>query len=156
MKKFRFHMEKLLSYKSRILDSEIMNLAILNNMLDEAIKTRESLENEEVRHKLEFRNKISDKASPVDCRMYAAYAKHIKDQIEMCADEIKEIRYRAEKQAEKVKNLKVETKSLETIKDSRFAEYQKESLKKAEIFIDEFISGREIINQRSQLKGGDR
>ena len=33
MKKFQFHLEKLLSYKGQLLDSEMMNLAVLNGML---------------------------------------------------------------------------------------------------------------------------
>ena len=51
------------------------------------------------------------------------------------------------KQVERVKDLKIETKSLETIKESRFEEYKKEDLKKTELFMDEFVSTARVMDK---------
>jgi len=146
MKKFQFHMEKLLSYKGQILDSEIMNLAILRKMLDRANGKMEMLRSECQRCRDEFQNKISVNATSAECRMYALYARDVEEKIKLCADEIKEIEHQIDKQMETVKDLKVETKSLETIKEARFTEYQKEAIKKTEHFIDEFVSRSRIVD----------
>lgn len=144
MKKFKFHMEKLLSYKEQILDSEMMNLAALNDLMQRADDKLTRLENEREKYKEEFENKIKEQITPAQYKMYDSYENHISNHIEQCKGEIKEIEKRIEDQIEIVKELKVETKSLETIKENRYAEYKKEEIKKEEIFIDEFVSGIRI------------
>jgi len=81
MKKFRFSMEKLLSYKGQMLDSEMMTLAVLNNML-----TREQLKlytykNELNKCKSELETKMKEQTTPAECQSYVYYEKHLKDQI---------------------------------------------------------------------------
>jgi flagellar FliJ protein len=147
MKKFQFHMEKLLSYKGQLLDSELMNLAVLNSLLANAQERLEGLLREQSRCKAEFQSKISEQITPADWRMYASYERHMKDQISQCEMEIAEISEQIEKQVERVKNLKIETKSLETIKESRFMEYKKEDLKRTELFIDEFVSIARVMSK---------
>ncbi|NLT48904.1 MAG: FliJ family protein [Clostridiales bacterium] len=147
MKKFQFHMEKLLSYKGQLLDSEKMNLAVLNNLLRDAQERLESLEREQSRSKAEFESRMKEQITPVDCQVYASYESYIKEQIHICKMEIYEISEQIEKQVERVKNLKVETKSLETIKESRFVEYQKEGLKKSELLLDEFVSTARVMSE---------
>ncbi|GAB1477108.1 hypothetical protein MASR2M70_19440 [Bacillota bacterium] len=147
MKKFQFHMEKLLSYKEQILDSEMMNLAVLNSLLKNAVETLKSMEEERERYKEEFEVKMREQITSADCGMYASYDKHIKGQIKICETEILNIENQIEEQIERVKNLKMETKSLETIKESRFMEYKKEELKQEEQFIDEFVSGSRLMEK---------
>ncbi len=152
MKKFQFHMEKLLSYKGQVLDSEIMNLAILNQMLSKAKEKMNLLKNESQKNIEEFQNKIAIKALPAECRIYALYVKEIDEKIRLCADEIEKIQQEIDDQMEIVKDLKIETKSLETIKESRFIEHQKEALKKTEIFIDEFVSRSRLVNKMTSME----
>ncbi len=147
MKKFQFHMEKLLSYKGQFLDSEKMNLAVLNNLLKDAEERLESLKREMRNNKVEFEGKMKEQITPVACRVYASYESHIKEQIHICEREISEISEQIEKQVARVKDLKIETKSLETIKESRFIEYQKEDLKKSELFVDEFVSTARVMSK---------
>lgn len=145
MKKFQFQMEKLLSYKEQILDSEMMNLAVLNGLLKSAIEKLKGLEEEREKYKEEFGLKMSQQITAATCSMYASYEKHIKEQIRLSEKEIRVIEKQIEEQIERVKNLKMETKSLETIKESRYVEYKKEELKKEEQFIDEFVSGSRVM-----------
>jgi len=59
MKKFQFPMEKILSYKGQILDSEMMNLAVLRDLLGNVQKRLEGLEQERLKTKQEFETKVS-------------------------------------------------------------------------------------------------
>lgn len=147
MKKFQFHMEKLLSYKGQVLDSEMMNLAVLNNLLENTQKRLTALESEIEKCRSEYQDKIENQLTSAHCRTYASYAKHIKDQMDICTMEAERIKEQIEWQIDRIKSLKVETKSLETIKESRFDEYKKENLKKAELFIDEFVARSRMVNK---------
>ena len=61
---------------------------------------------------------------------------------------IETIRAQVEVQIERIKDLKMEMKSLESIKEIRYEEYRAEQLKKEELFIDEFVAGKNIVERR--------
>jgi len=147
MKKFEFHLEKLLSYKGQILDSEMMNLAVLNNQLSEAQHKLLTIQMEQEQCKREFKNKMMEKTTPATCQMYTFYKEHLKDQIFIEEKTIENISAQVEKQIELIKKLKLETKSLETLKTSRFDEYKKEDQKAAELQLEEFVSTAKIISK---------
>ena len=147
MKKFHFNLEKLLSYKGQMLDSELTTLASLNSQLSEAQQRLDRLETEKETCKIDFEKKIKVKTTPAACQMYLKYQEHLKDQMGICRKEIEFISNRLDRQIETIKKLKLETKSLETIKTSRFDEYRKEGLKDEELRIEEFVSTASIIHK---------
>ena len=147
MKKFKFRMEKLLSYKGQLLDSEMMNLAVLNSLLEDAEERLEGLLMDLEKSREEFQNKVSEHSTPADWRMHAAYERHMNEQIKQCEEEIERLIDQIEKQIERVKDLKIETKTLETIKESRYMEYVKEDLKMSEQFMDEFVSTKRVMSE---------
>ena len=69
------------------------------------------------------------------------------EQIKQCEEEIERLIDQIEKQIERVKDLKIETKTLETIKESRYMEYVKEDLKRSEQFMDEFVSTKRVMSE---------
>ncbi|MDD4565423.1 MAG: flagellar export protein FliJ [Eubacteriales bacterium] len=145
MKKFEFHLEKLLSYKDQILDSELMTLAVLNSHLSDQQQKLFSLQKEREQCRSEFENKMLEKTMPATCRMYIFYDEHIKEQIMQTEKAIENIYAQIDKQTELIKKLKLETKSLETLKTTRFDEYKKESLKVSERQIEEFVSTTRLL-----------
>jgi flagellar export protein FliJ len=147
MKKFQFHLEKLLSYKDQMLDSEMMNLAVLNGLLASAQEKLSALENERDRYNDELSGKVKGHVSPATFRLYASYESHIKEEMKLCQREIAEISAQIEKQIEIIKELKKETRSLETLKEAKYTEYKKEDIKRSELFMDEFISRSRIIEK---------
>lgn len=149
MKKFEFHLEKLLSYKGQMLDSELMTLAVLNNQLSEVQHRLLMLLNEQEQCIMEFASKMRVKTTPATCQMYTHYKEHLKDQILDTKKTIEIITVQVDKQVELIKKLKLETKSLETLKTSRLDEYKKEDLKAAELQMDEFVSTSRIIKKTS-------
>ena len=149
MKKFEFHLEKLLSYKGQMLDSELMTLAVLNNQLSEAQHKLLLLQNDQEQCRLEFTSKMLVITTPATCQMYTYYKEHLKEQMKDTEKTIEMITVQVEKQVELIKKLKLEAKSLETLKTSRFDEYKKEDLKAAEQQIEEFVLTSKIIKKTS-------
>ena len=147
MKKFEFQLERLLSYKGQMLDSELMTLAVLNNQLSEAQHRLLALQMEQEQCRTEFEEKMLEQTTPATCRMYIYYTEHLKEQILNMQRTIDGITAQIDKQVETIKKLKLETKSLETLKTSRYDEYKKEDLKAAELQMDEFVSTSKIMRK---------
>lgn len=147
MKKFEFQLEKLLSYKGQMLDSELMTLAVLNNQLSDAQHKLLTLQMEQEQCKMEFENRMMEKTTPATCRMYTFYTEHLKEQILNMMKTIDRITAQLDRQIELIKKLKLETKSLETLKTSRYDEFKKEDLKAAEKQLEEFVSTVKIIGK---------
>ena len=147
MKKFEFHLEKLLSYKGQILDSEMMALAVLNNQLSEAQQRLQALRNQKNQCENEYQSSMLIQTTPASCRMYIHYKEHLKEQIVTAEKAVRNIAAQVEKQIELIKKLKLETKSLETLKSSRYEEYKKEDVKAAELQLEEFVSTANILKQ---------
>lgn len=147
MKKFQFHLEKLLSYKGQILDSEMMTLAVLNNQLQQAEEKLLSLQKEQEKCITDFENKMKENTTPAACQLYNSYKLHLKELIKYSEKEIKNISAQVDDQIEIIKKLKLETKSLETIKTSRLDDYKKEDLKTVELQLEEFVSTAKIISK---------
>jgi len=147
MKKFEFQLEKLLSYKGQMLDSELMNLAVLNNQLSDAQHKLHALQTEQEQCKTELEGKIMEKTTPATCQMYNFYKEHLKGQIINTEKTIESISAQVDKQIELIKKLRMETKSLERLKTSRIDEYKKEDLKAAEMQLEEFVSTARIIKR---------
>ncbi len=147
MKKFEFHLEKLLSYKGQMLDSEMMTLAVLNSQLSEAQRRLSELLSDQEQCLSEFGSRILEKTTPATCQMYALYKEYLMEQIRLVQRKIEEINAQIDKQVEVIKKLKLETKSLETIKTARYDEYKKEDLKAAELQLEEFVSTAKILRK---------
>lgn len=147
MKKFEFHLEKLLSYKGQILDSEMMALAVLNNQLSEAQERLQNLRNQQKQCETEYQSNILVKTTPAACQMYIHYKEHLKEQIVIAEKAVRNIAAQVDKQIELIKKLKLETKSLETLKSSRYEEYKKADVKAAELQLEEFVSTANILKK---------
>lgn len=147
MKKFEFQLEKLLSYKGQMLDSELMTLAVLNDQLSEAQHELHTLQKEQEQCRIEFEKKLMEITTPAACQAYTQYTEHLKQQIENTVKIIDAIAVQIDRQIELIKKLRLETKSLETLKTSRYDEYKKEDMKAAEKQLEEFVSTAKIIGK---------
>ena len=147
MKKFEFQLEKLLSYKGQMLDSELMTLGVLNNQLADAQHKLYALQEEQEQYRVEFEIKILEKTTPATCQMYISYKEHLKEQILNTEKTIEAITAQLDRQIELIKKLKLETKSLETLKTSRYDEYKKEDQKAEELQLEEFVSTAKLMRK---------
>lgn len=148
MKKFEFTLEKLLSYKGQVLDSELMTLGVLNSQLSEAQRRLFMLLTEQEQCRAEFELKVREQTTTAaTCQMYSDYTEHLRSQIKTAQITVESITAQVNRQIEVVKKLKLETKSLETIRTSRYDEYKKEDLKAAERQLEEFVSTEKIMRK---------
>jgi flagellar export protein FliJ len=149
MKKFEFQLEKLLSYKGQMLDSELMTLAVLNSQLSDAQHKLSLLQTEREQCGTDFEVKMLSKTTPATCQMYTLYKEHLKEQILITERSIMSITAQIDRQIEVIKKLKLETKSLETLRTSRYDEYRTEGMKAAEKQMEEFVSTARILGKSS-------
>jgi len=147
MKKFEFNLEKLLKYKDQNLDTEMMTLGVLYNQLHKEEKTRESLLAQKVQSRKRYDEAVRVKTTPATCKLYFDYINYLGIRIKESEKRISMLEVQIDRQIDRVKELKIETKSLETIKESRFDEYKHEQNKKEELRIDEFVSATKVINR---------
>ncbi len=145
--KFKFKLEKLLSYKLQILNSEIGNLAVLKKELEENERILLKLKDNQNEHQKEFEKKILADSKPVVFQTYNTYLEDLKEKRKLVDLSIQHIMEKMLEQIEIIKNIKLETKSLETLKNGRFDEYNKQELKKAELQIEEFVITAKINSE---------
>jgi len=141
MKKFEFKLEKLLSYKGQMLDSELMKLAVIRKILAEQEANLQCLFAEEDVCQRNFEEKLRGNVTPAVYQIHTPYINDLKDKIKSKQREIDIINETLNDQIEKVKGFKQEEKSLKMLKESRFDEHKKQDMKKTEQLIEEFVSG---------------
>lgn len=146
MKKFEFKLEKLLSYKNQMLESELLNMGQLRKLLSEKEEELQALIQKKTDCKEEFEKRLLEKITPASYRLHLPYVQQLEEEITGKRMEISEVHLRIEEQMEVIKKIKLETKSLETLKNSRLEEYNKEDLKKAEHSIEEFVSNSKVMS----------
>ena len=140
MKKFEFHLQKLLSYKGQLLDSEMTTMSVLNDLLKSAQSKLNSLEAQLAACRQELQECMQGDISPVDCRLHANYLAYLREQVKAQREEVRKATEKVNAQIEVIKQLKLDSKSLEILKDTKYEEYRKEANKKAELQINEFVS----------------
>lgn len=145
MKKFEFHLEKLLSYKDQMLDSEMMTLGLLQSQLNRAQNKLSALEMELAQSKKKLEDAMMGNVDPTACQIHKNYIEHMKELVAIGEKEVEQLKLKVNEQIELVKGLKLDTKSLENIKSSRFEEYQKEDLKISERQLEEFINTSKMM-----------
>jgi flagellar export protein FliJ len=141
LKKFSFKLDKLLSYKDQLLESEMLKLAALNDSLRRVNARMDALAEDRLRCGRELREKQAAGAvTPAACQLHSRYDGFLKDEIASCRREAEALAVRIEAQIEVIRGLRLETKTLELMKDSRLAAWRKEEIKESEHQIDEFVN----------------
>ena len=150
MKKFNFNLDKLLNYKDQNLENEMMILGELNNKLDQCEKNLLAAKNRLIQKKKEYEDALSGSISPMACQVHLHYIDAVKEEIKRFEKEVEQARVRVEKQIEVVKNLKLETRSLEIMKEKRYDEYMTEVNKETEKELEDFVSTAKEMRKHSQ------
>jgi flagellar export protein FliJ len=148
MKKFQFKLEKLLHYKDQLLENELMRLAALNETLRQAVDQQNLLTSARDGCRLELAaRQRNGELSPAAYQLYFRYETYLKEEIGKTERRIEQITAQVEAQIEVIRNLRLETKSLEIMKTAKLAAYTKESLKEAEREVDEFVNTAKAMRQ---------
>ncbi|WKY48589.1 flagellar export protein FliJ [Eubacteriaceae bacterium ES3] len=149
MKKFNFKLGKLLTYKDQNLENEMMVLGELNKELDQCEKNLIDQQNKLIQKKKEYEDALSGSISPMACQVHLHYIDAVKEEIKRLEKVLEQARKKVEKQIEVVKNLKLETRSLEIMKEKRYDEYMQEINKETEKELEDFVSTAKEMSKHS-------
>ena len=149
MKRFFFRLDKIMNYKEQVLGNEKMTMANLLSEKEKVAKRLTALISEKERCDRELEEKqFSGEITTIAFQVHHRYDQFLKTEIKEVKKAMAMIEARIEKQVEVLKKVKLETKTLETVKDSKLADYRKEEIKSEELFMDEYVNTVRVMNQR--------
>ena len=146
MKKFKFKLDKLLSYKDQLLESEMLKLAALNDELGRVNGRIAALTEDRFRCGRELRSRqMAGEITPTACQIYFRYDSRLKDEIAANRRAAEALALKIEAQIELIRGLRLETKTLELMKESKLSAWKKEEIKDAEHQMDEFVNTARVM-----------
>ena len=140
MKKFKFALDTVLSYKEQV-------LGVLQGEHAEAVarvRAQEALLEELWREYRdcdgEYHRRAEEGLAITDALMYQSALRAAELEIQRETKRLEELEAEAEKRREAMVEAKKETSSIEKLKEKKLEAYHKEEAKSEELFIEEFIS----------------
>ncbi|WP_295735331.1 flagellar export protein FliJ [uncultured Oscillibacter sp.] len=140
MKKFKFALDTVLSYKQQV-------LGVLQGEHAEAVarvRAQEALLEELWREYRdcdgEYHRRAEEGLAITDALMYQSALRAAELEIQRETKRLEELEAEAEKRREAMVEAKKETSSIEKLKEKKLEAYHKEEAKSEELFIEEFIS----------------
>lgn len=139
MKKFKFSLETVLSYKDQILNS----LRNEHGAILAAIREQEEVLDEVWRRYREYNEEFCERKrtgmTAMDAVMYQSALRAQELQIQRETEKLEELRKEEEKKRNEVVEAKKETASLEKLRERKLENYNKELQKSEEQKIEEFV-----------------
>lgn len=147
MKKFSFSLQKILEIKEQVLDNLKIEMGNLNRDLDTAEQQIKKLKSEFKQLNEELNGKCAVSVSVGEMTYYKMYMNNVLKQTEKKEEEKNIILKKIEAKRHEIVNANMEISSLEKLKEKEFEKYNKEVMKREEIFIEEFVSNKSILNK---------
>ena len=140
MKKFKFSLDSVLSYKQQVLESlQGEHAAILAQVREqEAVLERAWQDYRDCDG--EYRQKKEQGITITDAMVYQNGLRVLERDIQRETDRLEELRRKEEKKRQEVVDAKIDTSSIEKLREKKLEFYNKEVAKSEEVLIDEFVS----------------
>ena len=140
MKKFKFSLDSVLSYKQQVLESlQGEHAAILAQVREqEAVLERAWQDYRDCDG--ENRQKKAQGITITDAMVYQNGLRVLERDIQRETDRLEELRRKEEKKRQEVVDAKIDTSSIEKLREKKLDLYNKEVAKGEEVLIDEFVS----------------
>lgn len=140
MKKFKFSLDSVLSYKQQVLESlQGEHAAILAQVREqEAVLERAWQDYRDCDG--EYRQKKEQGITITDAMVYQNGLRVLEGDIQRETDRLEELRRKEEKKRQEVVDAKIDTSSIEKLREKKLDLYNKEVAKGEEVLIDEFVS----------------
>ncbi|MDD3569810.1 MAG: flagellar export protein FliJ [Lachnospiraceae bacterium] len=140
MKKFTFQLETVMDYKNQKLESKrnehgqaIANVNRQKEKMSAIIKKYSEVN-------LEFNEKKQQGLTIVEAMEYSVFLQKLDSQLKQEESILTELKKVEEKKRSEVVEVKIETSTLEKLKEKKYNQYKKETQKSEELFIEEFIT----------------
>lgn len=140
MKKFKFSLDSVLSYKQQVLDAlKGEHAAILaqvreqENVLEAAWQSYRDCDEE-------YRQRKVEGMTITDAMVYQNGLRVLERDIQRETEKLEALRKKEEKKRQEVVDAKIDTSSIEKLKEHKLKDYRKAEQKAEEVLIDEFVS----------------
>lgn len=144
MKKFKFSLDTVLSYKQQILDALEAEYAAAMARVREQEDVLESVWREYRAYNEEFRTRKEEGMTITEATFYQSSLRAQELQIQRETTKLEKLREEAEKKREEMVEAKIDTSTLEKLKEKKLELYQKAVQKDEEQLIDEFVSAARV------------
>ncbi len=140
MKKFKFSLDSVLSYKQQVLDAlKGEHAAILaqvrsqEDVLEAAWKSYRDCDEE-------YRRRKAEGITVADAMVYQNGLRVLERDIQRETEKLEALRKKEEKKRQEVVDAKIDTSSIEKLREHKLEDYHKAEQKAEENLIDEFVS----------------
>lgn len=140
MKKFKFSLDTVLSYKQQVLEALQGEHALALAAVREQETLLENLWQQYRDYNAEYRQRAEEGLLLTEALMYQNGLRAAEREIQQETAHLEELRAEEEKRREKVVEAKKDTSSIEKLKEKKLDAYHKAEAKSEEAFIEEFVS----------------
>ena len=140
MKKFQFSLDSVLSYKEQVLEALQGEHAAILAQVHEQEQVLESVWQQYRDCDDEYRQRKAEGITILDATFYQDGLRVLEWHIQQETDKLEELKKREEAKRQEVVNAKIDTSSIEKLKEKKLQLYNKEVAKSEEVLIDEFVS----------------
>lgn len=145
MKKFKFSLDSVLSYKEQVLDALRGEHAAILAQVREQEERLEAVWREYRGYDAEYTQRKAEGITISDAMIYQSGLRALERDIQRETDRLEELRKLEEAKRQEVVDAKIDTSSLEKLKEKKLDLYNKAVQKSEENLIDEFVSSRRRI-----------
>lgn len=146
MKKFKFSLEVVLSYKRQMEDAVRAEHAAILAKVREQEAVVDGLNQEYNDYNEEFRQAKMDGITIADAMFYQNGLRALEIEIQLETKKLEAVRKKEEEKREAVVEAKKEVSTLEKLREKKYESYQKAVEKDDEQFIEEFVSSQRVAN----------
>jgi len=147
VKKFRFPLDTVLSYKQQVLDALRGEHAAILAEVHTQEEWVEHLWQEYRAYSEEYRQRSAEGLVMTEALMYQTGLRSIEREIQRETEKLDALRAKEEAKRAEVVEAKKETSSIEKLREKKLDAYHKEEAKSEEIFIEEFVSTMRVVSQ---------
>ena len=140
MKKFKFSLDTVLSYKEQVLEALQGEHALALAAVREQETLLENLWQQYRDYNAEYRRRAEEGLPLTEALMYQNGLRAAEQEIQRETRHLEELRAEEEKRREKVIEAKKDTSSIEKLREKKLDAYHKAEAKSEEAFIEEFVS----------------
>lgn len=149
MKKFKFALETVLSYKQQVLDAlEAEHVAAMAKVHAQE-KVLDAVWQEYRDCNIQYREKKAEGITISEAMIFESSLRSAELHIQRETDRLEKLQQEAEKKREEMVEAKIDTSSLEKLKDKKLEQYRKDEQKNEELLVDEFISSTRAASAAS-------
>lgn len=140
MKKFSFQLESVMNFKNQRLDSKKAEHARIIAMVNEQNEKINILLEKFRGVNQEFNEKKMVGIAIIDAMEYSGFLYKLELEIQQAKRYLEELKHKEDQKRAEVVEVKIETSTLEKLKEKKLEIYNKEVQKSEELYIEEFVS----------------